>query len=454
MPTATLSALSYALLLAPPAAPPAAAAAPAAPPVAAPAAAPAAPSATAAPAPAPVAAATAPAAAPAAPTPAAATPAAATPPAATPPATDPSPAEAAAPEASPTDPTGAALPPGTAPAEVAVPAATGPTPVVPGAATPAPPLDILDVPINLGLFPSVSVNGSHHGRKVKNKISVAAGWSRAAKLDGIAVAGVATVVDEEARGVTWSLGANIAHGSHHGLQSTYGYNYASKLRGVQSGAVNNARDARGAQIGLVNIGGRVRGVQFGLINYAEEADASFALLPITKKGGIRPEVWSSDTALLNVGIRLPAKYTYAFVAGGLHPMGHRRATVRDTTLPVTAVVPAPDEDRGRAMQLGFGFGGHIPVMSEGFVDLDLAYYGVTSGLDLEPPFANLVKARLMGGWQAAKRLAIYGGPTLNVMVDDVRRPVGRPGYGWVASSRRFDSVRVRVWPGFAAGLRF
>ncbi|MEM6997162.1 MAG: hypothetical protein AAF721_42045, partial [Myxococcota bacterium] len=319
------------------------------------------------------------------------------------------------------------------------------------AVTPAPQPEYLDVPINVGLFPSVSVNGSHHGHKLKNRISASIGWSRVAKLDGVAIAGAATIVDEEARGLTWSFGANIARGSHHGMQSTYGYNHADVLRGVQAGAVNHARDAKGVQFGMLNLGGTVRGVQFGLINYAEEADASFALLPITKKGGVRPDVWSSDTALLNVGIRLPANYTYAFLAAGLHPIGHRG---RPNDVVLTPVGEEPAAGQGRAMQIGAGFGGHLPVREQGFIDADVAVYGVTSGLDLTPPFANLVKLRLMGGWQAAKRLALYGGPTLNVMVDDASRPVARPGYGWVAHTEVADGYRIRIWPGFAAGLRF
>ena len=337
-----------------------------------------------------------------------------------------------------------------------------PDPVVAPAPEPAPapaaPPPHVDVAIDIGLFPSLSINGSHKGRKVKNSLSFALGWTRAAKLEGIAAAGFATIVDEEARGVTWSLGANIARGSHHGLQVTHGYNHADVLRGVQSGAINHARQVTGLQVGMLNVGGTVRGAQFGLINYAEEADASFALLPITQKGGVHPEVWTSDTALLNVGIRLPAKYTYAFVAAGLHPID-RRASSGDV-VPLADAAPTalyyrPEpERRGRAMELGVGFGGHIPAGKAAFVEADLSVYGVTSGLNLTPPFANLTKLRLMAGWQAAERLAVYGGPTLNLMVDDVRRPVDRPGYGWVAASHTRGEYRLRFWPGFAAGVRF
>lgn len=60
----------------------------------------------------------------------------------------------------------------------------------------------------------------------------------------------------------------------------------------------------------------------------------------------------------------------------------------------------------------------------------------------------------MGGLQLAKHLAVYGSPTLNVMIDDTKTPIARPGYGWVASTYIAQTARVRVWPGFVAGVRF
>ena len=60
----------------------------------------------------------------------------------------------------------------------------------------------------------------------------------------------------------------------------------------------------------------------------------------------------------------------------------------------------------------------------------------------------------MFGWQPLERLAVWGGPTLNVMVDDPEHPVARPGYGWASQTYKDEDVRVRMWPGFVAGVRF
>ncbi|MBC8070682.1 MAG: hypothetical protein IAG13_20295, partial [Deltaproteobacteria bacterium] len=208
--------------------------------------------------------------------------------------------------------------------------------------------------------------------------------------------------------------------------------------------------------GLINVGGHVRGAQIGLINVAKSADASIGLIPVTKEGGVRFEVSSSDTALLTVGLRLPARYTYVFVGAGLHPFGTKRGHV------------GTNYERGKAWEFGGGFGGHIPVSDEVFIDIDLSMWGVTSGLRQGAAIGGMSKLRAMVGWQAAKHLAIFGGPTLNVLVDQLDPAVDpgddevgartgkveRPGYGWVAHQRTFEDVRLRMWPGFVAGLRF
>lgn len=429
------SVLSMGLLLpaiahaeAPPAAPPPTAAAPA--PTAAPVAAPA-PTPAAAPAPA----APAPVAAPA---PAAPAVAPTTPPAAAPAAATPAPA-ATAPAVAPTTTAAASV---AATASVAPDGAAVVPPAQPTVVTPP----LRDVPFNIGLFPPLSINGSHRGQNIRNNISLAAGWSQVHTLDGAAAAFGATVVEDNANGITWALGASMTKGTHTGIQVAHGYNHATRLEGIQAGMVNYAGEARGAQAGLLNITrGSVRGVQVGLVNYADEADASFALLPITKKGGIRPEVWTSDTAALNVGIRLPAKYTYAFFAGGIHPFAQREREV---------VIQTNSRGRGTALLAGMGYGAHIPVTERVGIDGDLSGWVVTEGLRTDLGAAAMGKLRAMVAWQIRPRIAVWGGPTLNVMVNHRSIVMPRPGYGWVSGGTTEDEVRVRWWPGFAAGLRF
>jgi len=305
----------------------------------------------------------------------------------------------------------------------------------------------LHVPFDIGLFPPLSINGTKRGHKIRNTISLGLGWTRVDRLEGGAAALGVTIVDEEAHGVTWAMVGNLTHGMHRGVQATSGFNHARQLHGAQFGGINHAHEVKGVQAGLLNVSrGRVRGVQFGLINYAEEADASFALVPVTKKGGIRPEVWTSDTAAINVGIRLPANYTYAFFAGGLHPIARKS---RDEITPESG-----PRSTGTALMAGMGFGGHLPVSDEVSIEADLSGWVVSHGLRAAPPLGALTKLRAMLAWQLRPRIAIWGGPTLNVMVDREDASVARPGYGWISGSVESHGARVRWWPGFAAGLRF
>ena len=60
---------------------------------------------------------------------------------------------------------------------------------------------------------------------------------------------------------------------------------------------------------------------------------------------MHPEVWTSDTAAFNVGIRLPAKYTYTGLFFGVHPFG-----------------------RGQGLTFGGMFGGHIQLPARMYLD--------------------------------------------------------------------------------------
>ncbi|MEM6295164.1 MAG: hypothetical protein AAGA54_28090 [Myxococcota bacterium] len=384
--------------------------------------------------------------------PEAAAPAPAPAPEAAPPAPAPAPAPATVAESAPApavdapaqDADAVADPPApepVAPTEVAAPA---PSPPAAGAAEPAPAPEYKDIPFDVGLWPSLSINGKYRDHKIRNNVSFGVIWNEADVVEGLTMAMGATVVKERADGLALAYGANINRGEMNGIQAAFAFNKAEHLRGIQASHIfNKAGTVEGAQFSMVNVAGTVRGAQFGLVNVAEEADASFALIPYTKKGGVRPEVFTSDTAMLNVGIRLPAKYTYAFASAGLQPLGRNAAGQF-----------SPDGERGRAWEAGLGFGGRAPISDAWSIELDLSSYVVTDTLRWDGDVAGMAKLRLMATWQIANRFAVWGGPTIATLVNDASDDFDRPGYGWVAGDFKEEDVRVRVWPGFVAGVRF
>ncbi len=319
------------------------------------------------------------------------------------------------------------------------------------------------VPFNLGIMPVLSVGGNKH--PTITHFSAALLWSRTSRLHGLALALALDIADEEVRGVQSTLlgsisrgivvgaqlstlfnythdnirgaqlttGVNIAR-SAQGAQISSGINYAGALRGLQGGLVNATAGSgtlTGMQLGLLNVGGDVRGVQLGLVNYARSADAAFGLISVTKEGNVHPEVWTSDTAAINVGLRLPARYTYSFLAAGMHPGG-----------------------KGAGWQFGFGLGGHIKMTERAHLDIDVAGYAAFGGLKIDSPMMTLGKARVLFAWQFMNRLSVFGGPTFNILLDDIRDNTHRPGYGYNVATRHSGNQRIRMWPGFAGGVRF
>jgi len=160
------------------------------------------------------------------------------------------------------------------------------------------------------------------------------------------------------------------------------------------------------------------------------------------------ELWTSDTAAVNLGFRLPAKYTYGFVSVGFHPFAYSSNGESGFQYEGEA------NGRGQGWEMGLGYGGHIPFGRLVFLDLDVAGYAVASGMDGRYGWSALARARLLVGVQIARHFAIFGGPTVGVHFDDPDDPVARPGYGWTTGGYVDENVRIRAWPGFAAGLRF
>ncbi len=320
--------------------------------------------------------------------------------------------------------------------------------------------DYVRVPFTLGVMPALSA-----GPKARPRITgfgLALLWSHSARVHGAALAIVADVTDEAVRGVQWTgvaslsrgtvLGAQLTLGVNwareglrgaqlstlvnaspwfHGVQLSSGLNWARSFRGAQMGAFNTGGGTMsGAQLGFVNVGGDVHGAQLGIVNYARSADVSLGVLSATREGGVHPEVWTSDTTAINVGIRLPARYSYSFLAVGIHPGG-----------------------QGAGWRFGAGLGGHVPVRGPVSVDVDVGGHASFVDLRFRASMSWLLESRLMLAWRLADRLNLFGGPTFGLHFgapdDDVRL-----GYGWSVREVVRTETRLRMWPGFVAGVRF
>lgn len=275
--------------------------------------------------------------------------------------------------------------------------------------------------------------GANVAKEIRG-IQASVGANIAEQMQG-AQASVGANIVEQMQGAQMTVGANIAERLS-GAQMSVGVNLAERVGGAQMSHVNIAGAVRGAQIGMVNVTtGRVHGLQLGLFNYADEADASLGLIGATRKGGVRPMVWTSDVGLLHAGLRFDARYTYTFLDAGFFPFGN-----------------------GESGCFGLGIGARIQVSERFWLDTDIGSQLVF----MDKPFRgnpSLHQYRLLGRWQFKERLALFAGPTFNVLthwdIDDHPDQAGRrPGYDY--NVYRYDGghVGVMLWPGFAAGALF
>lgn len=265
------------------------------------------------------------------------------------------------------------------------------------------------------------VMGQATGAQMAGAVNVAAGMTT-----GLQAAGVANVAGAPVTGVQMAGVANIARGPVAGAQMSGVMNAAEDVSGAQLGVLNIGGDVDGAQVGVVNIARRVRGVQLGVVNVADDVTLPIGLLSIVREGQIHLQAWASDTSVANVGLKLGSRHVYTLLAVGLDPLSE---DMRWTT--------------------SAGLGVMMPV-GPGWVSLD----GLASNryrLDKAENDSLLhTQVRLLGGWQLAKHLSVFAGPTLNVLNDFGSREETSFGSEWMRWSGK--DGRVQVWPGLVAGI--
>ncbi len=210
---------------------------------------------------------------------------------------------------------------------------------------------------------------------------------------------------------------NLSRGDVTGAQVSAGLNRAAGVRGVQVGLVNVAGEVTGMQLGLVNVARSVNGVPVGLVNVVENGERSV-------------EVWGSDTALANVGVRMGSRTFYTMLAAGIDPLG---STTR--------------------LLAGLAGGVHLDPGAGFFVDVDQLTYAVkpVDGVRFDVKGSILTKTRLVVGVRVTRRLGLYTGLTANVSISwgGMRPAGGEIAYGAAGGSE----VTCRVLPGFLLGAR-
>lgn len=321
------------------------------------------------------------------------------------------------------------------------------------------------VAFNFGLIPPLSANWVARPDKALNHVSLDLAWGHGGRLDGIALSLGGSSYEDGVNGIQLSVAANISGGNVEGLQHAFGVNVidghlhgvqagpgvnivggaadglqlgsvnivGEQFDGLQFGSVNIASgDLDGIQVGAMNLSkGRVDGLQIGVFNWADDADAQIGLLGGTTKHGVGLTVFTSDLAMVNVGARFHARYTYTNLYAGVHPVGV-----------------------GAHVMYGVGLGLHAPLGKAAAIEFDNTVHGIHS-LAFRDPVPSLVTTqRLMLSVRVAPPLRIWGGVTFNEMIEwqPVSGPT-RPGYlYYVYETHLDDKANLRLWPGFVVGI--
>lgn len=238
-------------------------------------------------------------------------------------------------------------------------------------------------------------------------------------------------------GLQLGVGANVAKGHFRGAQIGVGANVVTgDMRGIQlDSGLNLGGNVHGVQLGLINIArGRVRGAQVGLINYADDADASIALIGISRKHGVGGDFWTDDVSMLNAGLRLRTRYTYTMVSAGVHPLAERH---------------------GGHWNVGAFFGVHFDLTPRVYLDVDVGHRWIFRGFDgIDRGTRSVFTApRVLVGVRLGKYASLFGGPSFNVFLQERTRDDFRPGYDYDVHRDDAGGATVRLWPGFALGVR-
>ncbi len=260
--------------------------------------------------------------------------------------------------------------------------------------------------------------------------------------------------------------ANIAGGTNYGIQGAGFGNYcaegninvqgagfmnvADRVTGGQgAGFMNIAGEVTGIQgAGFMNIAGYVKGVQAaGFINICDSIDGvPVGFMSIVKHGGYHSlEVSTSELMYAAVSWKMGVRRLYnVFTLGKpAGPVGN--------------------------WLYGWGFGTEIGLAPKMMLNVEAVAH---QELIISIPFNNFRissnylnmynQVKVLFGWQAAEKIALFAGPTLNVAVYNTLQngePTSQTDYApsWSFYTHTFYNpyqTSVRMWFGINAGIRF
>jgi hypothetical protein len=241
---------------------------------------------------------------------------------------------------------------------------------------------------------------------------------------GIFLAGVGNAAALNAEGVFVSGIFNVARGPAAGIQVTGVANVSETFEGIQvSGLVNTARKVQGIQIAPLNIANSFEGLPVGLISWYDDGRKNI-------------DVHTSEAGFIYAGLKTGTMDIYNMISVGYNVL-HTNRDVWSTAWSI-----------GDFRYLDEAWG--TPGPSSNFIMRDVTISHVHDGEWFGSDFTRTYSYRYLFGAEFTSGLAVYGGPSLNMLVSNADDLSDYHPYSFFDTAR--GSFQYRFWVGFSVGL--
>ena len=206
-----------------------------------------------------------------------------------------------------------------------------------------------------------------------------------------------------------------------------------------AGLINvSTKDVQGVQIaGLVNYTKKLRGFQLALINVTDtvEKGIPLGLFSVVKHGYYAFEVEANDAFWVNATYKMGVPKLYNIFTVGFK-----------------------QQEGKESWGVGLGLGSTLPIGKKWGLNFDLTATHINEN-EWWTEELNLLNRLKFNAWFDLGKLKLYGGPSLNVHVSNLKDNEGQPGGNLIDPELSFyneihGETRTVVYPGFNFGIRF
>ncbi|QNR83616.1 hypothetical protein H9N25_16915 [Pedobacter riviphilus] len=243
--------------------------------------------------------------------------------------------------------------------------------------------------------------------------------------------GTLNLIPEKQEGVQIGLASNIVNGESHGMQIAGIVNLNKESNGLNIAGLGNytANTASGLQTGAINYAKNLKGVQLGVFNISNQNDGySIGLINVALKGYHKFSVGTNESTTYNFTYKGGSKRLYNMLMFGMNKKSVEKIYTG-----------------------GLGFGKEMKLFNSVSLNPEIScqfvYQGSWDYINLLNKFELPINIRLN------KWLAIQGGPSVNVYHTKQNTKIGD--FGLLQEKHKdftFNDSRYTGWLGWNVGL--